>query len=116
VFAQALTYFGQGYTPAFDSGEFTLPAINDSLWLQQSTKVIPIGGPINPSKMYTNKYMFQAYRDLGAKPPVGPIAGVVKVPTTLGKPTAEAATAFSILTGGKTPPNTGPDLLLKNGA
>jgi ABC-type nitrate/sulfonate/bicarbonate transport system substrate-binding protein len=107
AFTQTLSYFAQGYTPAFDSGMFTQRGVNDSLLLQESTGVIPVGTALNPSKMYTNKYMFQAYKDLGVKLPTGPTAGVVKVPTALGKPTAEAATAFALLTGAHLPANTG---------
>jgi ABC-type nitrate/sulfonate/bicarbonate transport system substrate-binding protein len=113
AFTQGMSYFAQGYTPAFDSGEFTVRGINDSLLIQESTKVIPVGSAINPSKMFTNKYVFQAYKDLGVKPPTGPIAGVVKVPSTLGKPTAEAATAFALLTGAGLPANTGRSPLSK---
>jgi len=107
AFTQALSYFAQGYTPAFDSGMFTKRAINDSLWGQESTKVIPVGATINPSRMFTNKYVFQAYKDLHVKLPTGPTLGVLKVPTTLGKPTAEAAVAFSLVTGEGLPPNIG---------
>jgi ABC-type nitrate/sulfonate/bicarbonate transport system substrate-binding protein len=113
AFTQTLSYFAQGYTPAFDSGMFTLRGINDTLWTQESTRVVPVGSAIDPSKMFTNKYVFQAYKDLGVKLPTGPTAGVVKVPTTLGKPTAEAATAFALLTGAGLPANTGIDPLSK---
>jgi hypothetical protein len=113
AFTQTLSYYAQGYTPAFNSGEFTKRGITDSLLIQEATKAIPIGVAINPSQMFTNKYMFQAYKDLGVKAPTGPTAGVVKVQTTLGKPTAEAATAFALLTGAGLPANTGADPLLK---
>jgi len=113
AFTQTLSYVAQGFTPAYDSGEFTLHSINDSIWLQEAATAIPVGASVNPSKMFTNKYIFQAYKDLGVQPPTGPIAGVVKVPSTLGKPTAEAATAFALLTGAGLPANTGIDPLLK---
>jgi ABC-type nitrate/sulfonate/bicarbonate transport system substrate-binding protein len=113
AFTQTLSYFAQGYTPAFDSGEFTLHGIDDALWLQVSQGVIPVGSSVNPSQMFTNKYIFQGYKDLRVNPPTGPIAGVAKIPTTLGKPTAEAATAFALLTGAGLPSNTGVDPLSK---
>jgi hypothetical protein len=109
AFTQILSYFAPGYAPAFDSGEFTKRLINDSLWTTESTKVIPVGSALNPSQMFTNKYMFQAYKDLGVTSPTGLAAGVAKAPTALGKPTAEAATALALLTGGALPPNTGID-------
>jgi ABC-type nitrate/sulfonate/bicarbonate transport system substrate-binding protein len=113
AFTQTLSYFAQGYTPAFDSGMFTKRGINDSLLVGETTKVVPIGSAFNPSQMFTNKYVFQAYKDLRVKAPTGLTAGVVKVPTTLGKPTAEGATAFALLTGAGLPPNTGIDPLSK---
>jgi hypothetical protein len=113
AFTQTWSYFSQGYTPAFDSGMFTKRAISDSLLCQEAIGVIPATTAIDPSKMFSNKYIFQAYKDLGVKLPTGPTLGVVKVPTTLGKPTAEAATAFALLTGQGLPPNTGIDPLSK---
>jgi ABC-type nitrate/sulfonate/bicarbonate transport system substrate-binding protein len=107
AFTQTLSYYAQGYTPTFDSGEWTLHGINDSLWALESLGNIPVGSAVNPNKLFTNKYVFQAYKDLRVKPPTGPTAGVVKVPTSLGKPTAEAATAFALLTGAGLPANTG---------
>jgi ABC-type nitrate/sulfonate/bicarbonate transport system substrate-binding protein len=113
AFTQTLSYFVQGYTPTFFSGMFTKRSISDSLWLPEATGQIPVGSAINPSQMMTNKYMFQAYKDLGVKLPTGPTAGVVKIPSTIGKPTAEAATAFALLTGAGLPANTGIDPLSK---
>jgi hypothetical protein len=112
-FTQTLSYFADSYKRSFDSGMFTKRAINDSLWLQESTGVIPVGAAVDPSKMYTNKYIFQAYKDLNVPLPTGPTAGVAKIQTTLGKPTAEAATAFALLTGAGLPANTGVSPLSK---
>jgi hypothetical protein len=80
---------------------------------QETVGVIPIGSALSPSQMFTNKFVFQAYKDLHAKAPTGPSAGATKIPATLGKPTAEAATAFALVTGAGLPPNTGIDPLSK---
>jgi ABC-type nitrate/sulfonate/bicarbonate transport system substrate-binding protein len=113
AFTQGMSYFAQGYTPEFDSGMFTKSAISDSLWIAEANGIIPVGAAVNPNKMYTNKYMFQAYKDLQIKLPTGLTAGVVKIPSTLGKPTAEAAVAFALITGQSLPHNTGIDPLSK---
>jgi ABC-type nitrate/sulfonate/bicarbonate transport system substrate-binding protein len=113
AFTQTLSYFAQGYTSAFNSGEFTSRAINDSLLAQETTGIIPVGSALSPSQIFTNKFVFQAYKDLHAKTPTGPSAGATKIPATLGKPTAEAATAFALVTGAGLPANTGIDPLSK---
>jgi NitT/TauT family transport system substrate-binding protein len=108
-FAQQMQIYGSAYSvPAYNNGEFPVQSINDSVALTIAGGSLPVGTAVNPSQAWTNKYVIQAYKDLGKTPVGGPAEGPATLPTTVGKPSLEAATAYATLIGGPVPANTGP--------
>jgi ABC-type nitrate/sulfonate/bicarbonate transport system substrate-binding protein len=111
AFAEAMTLVGPGLKANVYSGEFSADQVNDSLTLFKALGTIPSSG-IDPTLVFNNKYVTQAYKDLGIPAPTGATGGVV-VRHTLGKPSSEAASAYALLTGQPAPANSGPSPLAK---
>jgi NitT/TauT family transport system substrate-binding protein len=112
IFTKALSLFQQAYTAKYNSGTFTAQMINDTISFDKATKQVPLTAQANPSKLFTNKLVLQAYTDLGLTPATGSPVGPKTIPTSVGKTTSEAAAAFGILTGQQPPPNNGPSKLI----
>jgi hypothetical protein len=108
AFAEAYSLLAPSFGPEFTSGEFTTQEVNDTLWNLEAAKTIPVGSEVNPSRIWDNAYVIQAYKDLHLPKPTGGVAGPLRLPSTMGKPSLEAANAFAILTGQPAPPNAGP--------
>jgi hypothetical protein len=108
-FAQQMQIYGSAFSvPAYCNGEFPVQSINDTVALTIAGGSLPVGTAVNPSTAWSNKYVIQAYKDLGKTPVGGPAAGPATLPTTVGKPSLEAATAYATLLGGAVPANSGP--------
>jgi ABC-type nitrate/sulfonate/bicarbonate transport system substrate-binding protein len=111
AFAEAMTLAGPAFKSSVYSGEFSADQINDSITLYKALGTIPSTG-VDPSLVFSNKFIAQAYKDLGLPAPTGATAGVV-VRHTLGKPSAESASAYALLTGQPAPASSGPSPLSK---
>jgi hypothetical protein len=109
AFVQTMGLFGQAYSnPKFNNGEFPVQAINDTASLLIATNSISTSSPLNPSQLWSNKYIMQAYKDLGVTPVNGPASGPATLPSTVGQPSAQMAKAYGTLTGKPAPANSGP--------
>jgi hypothetical protein len=91
-----------------NNGSFTLQQIDDTVSFNEASQQIPPNAQADPRKLFVNKLVLQAYKDLGVKPAAGSPTGPETLPTTTGKPSAQAARAFAILTGQPAPANDGP--------
>jgi ABC-type nitrate/sulfonate/bicarbonate transport system substrate-binding protein len=108
AFVQAFNGSGGMFAAPYINGEYPVQEINDSMSLLYATNTVTANAPINPAMVTDNTHVIQAYKDLGVTPASGPQNGPAKLPTTVGKPSAEMAKAYSILTGQPVPANTGP--------
>jgi hypothetical protein len=109
AFAQVVSIYGSAFSvPAYCNGEFPVQSINDTVTVAIADGSIPVGSAVNPSQVLSNKYVIQAYKDLNKTPVGGPAQGPAVLPSSTGKPSLEAATAYSILLGGAVPANSGP--------
>jgi ABC-type nitrate/sulfonate/bicarbonate transport system substrate-binding protein len=111
AFAEALTLVGPGFKSNVYSGEFSADQVNDSITLFKALGTVASTG-IDPTMVFSNKYVAQAYQDLGLPAPTGATAGGA-VRHTLGKPSAESASAYALLTGQPAPASSGPSPLSK---
>jgi ABC-type nitrate/sulfonate/bicarbonate transport system substrate-binding protein len=71
----------------------------DTIWVGEALEGIPLGMSMNIGSLLTNRFVLQAYKDLGQKLPSGPISGPAQLPKALGKPSAQAARLISLITG-----------------
>jgi ABC-type nitrate/sulfonate/bicarbonate transport system substrate-binding protein len=111
AFVEAMTLVGPGLKSTVCSGEFSADQVNDSLTLFKALGTVPSTG-MDPTLVFNNKYVVQAYKDLGVPAPTGATAGVV-IRHTIGKPSSESASAYALLTGQPAPANSGPSPLSK---
>jgi ABC-type nitrate/sulfonate/bicarbonate transport system substrate-binding protein len=111
AFVQAMTLATPGFKANVDSGAFSSGQINDSLTVYKALGQIPTTG-IDPTLAFSNKYILQAYKDLGVPAPTGVTAAAV-VHHTIGTPSSEAAAAYAALTGLPVPANSGPSPMAK---
>jgi hypothetical protein len=116
AFKGSFSLIKESYAAKYNNGTFTSQEIGDTVYFNEATKQIPLNAPVNPSKLFVNKLVLQAYKDLGVKPAAGSPTGPATLPTTVGKPTVEAAKAFAILTGKPAPANDGPSKILGGAA
>jgi hypothetical protein len=109
AFVQTMALFGQFWNPKYNNGTFTMTQLADTVTLAQATHTIQPGTTVNPSQMATNKFVVRAWKDLNRSIPTNPaINGPATIPSTLAKPSLEAAQAYATLTGQALPANSGP--------
>jgi hypothetical protein len=109
AFVQSMQIYGSFYSnPKYNNGTFTTTDMNDSVLLTESVKTIPVGSTVDMTKVFSNKYAIQAWKDLKQPIPTGPQNGPATIPPAPGKPSQEAAQAFATLTGQPAPANSGP--------
>jgi ABC-type nitrate/sulfonate/bicarbonate transport system substrate-binding protein len=109
AFAQNWQLLGTAFsTGRYDNGEFPTQAVNDTISLDEATKAIPVGSALNPGQDFLNKYTIQSYKDFNEVPPLKQAVGPNTLPSVVGEPSLEAATAYAALLGGAVPANTGP--------
>jgi ABC-type nitrate/sulfonate/bicarbonate transport system substrate-binding protein len=96
TFAQAWDLFKDSLSPTYTQGGFTTSEANDTLSLLVGTGNVPSGSTIDPSTVYWNKWVYQAYSDLGLAAPKFP----ANLPSHLGTPSPETQAAVKAATGG----------------
>lgn len=112
VFSQTWQLSGPGFTKSTSAGEFSDQMASDTIWVGEALEGITPGKPISPASLVTNKYVIQAYKDLGVAEPTGPISGPAELPKNLGEPSSEAAQLIATLTGKPAPASDGPAPML----
>jgi len=111
AFVEATSLVGPGLKANACSGEFSADQVSDSITLFKALGTIPSSG-IDPTLVFSNKYVTQAYKDLGFPAPTGATAGTV-IRHAPGKPSSQAANAYALLTGQPAPASSGPSPLSK---
>jgi ABC-type nitrate/sulfonate/bicarbonate transport system substrate-binding protein len=106
VFSETWSLTEAGFTKQTTAGEFSPQMAFDTIWDGEALQALPHTA-ISPGSLITNKYVLQAYKDLGEALPTGPITGPAQLPQALGKPSAQAAKLIAILTGKAAPASDG---------
>lgn len=89
LFAQALSYYGPGYSYRLNSGLFSNQGATDTIGLIRATNGIPKDANPDPAKLWTNKFVLQAYTDLGLTPSKDAQNGPATLDSKLGKPSVD---------------------------
>jgi ABC-type nitrate/sulfonate/bicarbonate transport system substrate-binding protein len=89
VFTQSFGLLSSSYTPANNSAQITQQAATDSIALLKATNGLPKDSTIDPSKLWTNRFVIQAYKDLGVTPAPGAPTGPAVLDSKLGTPTVD---------------------------
>ena len=71
TFVQAMALLGPAYGANYVSGAFTEQQANDTTSLFLATALIPAGSVVNTGLVWWNKWVTQAYTDLGKTQPAG---------------------------------------------
>jgi hypothetical protein len=107
-FTQTMSLFGDSWAAKYNNGTFPLTLLNDTVSLTIASGTLPVGTTVNLDQNFSNKYVIQAYKDLGKAIPTGPQNGPASLPSAQGKPSQEMAAAYAVITGQPAPANSGP--------
>jgi ABC-type nitrate/sulfonate/bicarbonate transport system substrate-binding protein len=107
VFSETWSLCSAGFAKSASAGEFSTQMAMDTIWDGEALQGITPGTPLSPGELMTNKYVLQAYKDLGTPEPSGPITGPAKLPQALGLPSDQAANLVALLTEKAAPKSNG---------
>jgi ABC-type nitrate/sulfonate/bicarbonate transport system substrate-binding protein len=106
LFNKAFTYYGAGYSMNQNAAMFTQQAATDTIALLKATNGIDPSAVPDPSKLWTNRFVIQAYKDLATSPQTGAATGPAILSPTLGKPTVDFTQLASQTPATTAPPTT----------
>jgi ABC-type nitrate/sulfonate/bicarbonate transport system substrate-binding protein len=89
VFTQSFGLLSSSYTAANNAAQVSQQAATDSIALLKATNGLPPDSNVDPSKLWTNRFVIQAYKDLGVSPASGAPTGPAILDSKLGTPTVD---------------------------
>lgn len=100
TFEAAMEIAAPAYDPVTNDGRFTQQTVFDTLLNLQAVEAVPRDATIDPSQIFTNEFVNDAYEILGIEP-LETVPGEMpaELPTELGPPSDEAAAAWQTLVG-----------------
>jgi ABC-type nitrate/sulfonate/bicarbonate transport system substrate-binding protein len=100
TFEAAMELAAPAFDPLTNDGRFTEQTVFDTLWNLQAVELVPRDATVDPSLIFTNEFVNEAYELLGLDP-LETVPGDMpeEFPTELGPPSDEAAGAWETLVG-----------------